>query len=117
MGLDQYAYRRAKGVKRDDMQQIAYWRKHNRLQGWMEARWRAKGQPEEAVFNCISFRLKKKDLEALAVDIITDNLPKTEGFFFGDDSKDYYMKEDLLFVTDSLRAIQAGDKIYYDSWW
>ena len=33
MGLDQYAFSENKDGERTE---IAYWRKHNRLQGWME---------------------------------------------------------------------------------
>ena len=41
MGLDQYAYR----IKEGQGFEIAYWRKHNRLQGWMENLWVEKGKP------------------------------------------------------------------------
>lgn len=40
MGLDQYASIRKDG---QEDQEIAYWRKHPNLQGWMEQLWREKG--------------------------------------------------------------------------
>ncbi len=119
MGLDQYAYRRKKGESKKNMEQISYWRKHNRLHGWMEARWRKrKGADVDCSnFNCVQFRLKEKDILALLRDISSNNLPPTTEFCFGDDSKVEYNKEDYKFCIMALDAIGKGDKIYYDSWW
>ena len=44
MGLDQYAYASTE-IKSEDREELSYWRKHNRLQGWMEALWEDKGRP------------------------------------------------------------------------
>ena len=119
MGLDQYAYRRKKGQNKKDMEQIAYWRKHNRLHGWMENRWRErKGEEVEGKeFNCVRFRLKENDILQFMKDKVSDNFPETKGFFFGSDSKGLYETEDLEFCLNALEAIASGDKIYYDSWW
>ena len=111
MGLDQYAYAKPQGT--EEQEELAYWRKHNRLQGWMEELWEDKGRPNfnssqsQAMgdFNC--------------------------QFFFGDDSfvwtnedgnefadGDYYYKEtDLKFIEDARRSIEQGKKVYYNSWW
>ena len=44
MGLDQYAYARPPRKRNSDNDiQVAEWRKHNRLQGWMEHLWQSKG--------------------------------------------------------------------------
>ena len=77
MGLDQYAYARPprKRNSEDDIQ-IMEWRKHNRLQGWMEQLWESKGCPnmpdltEEELgfggaFNCVELQLTKIDIDAL----------------------------------------------------
>ena len=119
MGLDQYAYRRKKGDSKKKLEEISYWRKHNRLQGWMEARWRkVKGSKVDDVsFNCISFRLREDDIFALLKDVSNGGLPETEGFFFGSDSKGVYEKEDYEFCINALDSIGKGYKIYYDSWW
>ena len=45
MGLDQYAYKRDADEDEDGNITIAEWRKHNRLQGWMEDLWEDKGRP------------------------------------------------------------------------
>ena len=119
MGLDQFAYRRKKGDSKKNLEEISYWRKHNRLHGWMEARWRKKkGEAtNDQDFNCVQFRLKQDDIFALLVDLSSDGLPETEGFFFGNDSKGIYEKEDYEFCINALNSIGKGYKIYYDSWW
>ena len=51
MGLDQYAIaRRGEAIVNDDgytyyedSMELAYWRKHPNLQGWMESLWHVKG--------------------------------------------------------------------------
>ena len=47
MGLDQFAYK----VKGDERTELHYWRKHNRLQGFMEALYAKKNGNGE--FNCV----------------------------------------------------------------
>ena len=42
MGLDMYAYRRGACQSKKEMTQIAEWRKHNRLHGYMEDLWISK---------------------------------------------------------------------------
>ena len=48
MGLDQEAYSRG---KEDQSSFSHYWRKHNRLQGWMENLWEEKGRPNSRTEN------------------------------------------------------------------
>ena len=48
MGLDMYAYTSTKPRDGDDEsshREIAYWRKHPNLHGWMQQLWERKGQP------------------------------------------------------------------------
>ncbi len=122
MGLDMYAYSRKKGAKKDDTSEIMTWRKHNRLHGWMEELWRKKKKGKaDGDLNCIPVRLKMKDLNRLAKDIANQNFPETSGFFFGEDSYDqytkYYMEDDIKFLWAAYKAIDNGEKVYYDSWW
>ena len=125
MGLDMYAYRRGACQSKKEMTQIAEWRKHNRLHGYMEDLWISKGLEKGEIrrgddFNCVNLRLKKKDIRTLANMILGKALPSTSGFFFGDDSYDhysYYLEEDLKFIFEAKKALKEGDKIYYSSWW
>jgi len=134
MGLDQFAYA---GIG-DDKEEIAYWRKHNRLHGWMEQLYRDKGneidESESGIgndFNCQPVQLTLSDLEQLEAHVQDKALPETGGFFFGHDSfewedengkpygdNDYHYKEtDLEFIELARKAIQEGKEVYYDSWW
>jgi hypothetical protein len=127
MGLDQYAYAR-EIVKSDDEEEpvdidIAYWRKHNRLQGWMENLYRDKHPDSDRDFNCVDLELTAEDLDRLEQDVIDKALPRTEGFFFGDDSYNNEewakedMKTDLKFIHDARQYLRDGYKIIYSSWW
>ena len=88
MGLDQYAYR----IKNGEALEIAYWRKHNRLQGWMENLWVQRGKPNPQKdedgnvideFNCVDLELDEEDLDKLEESLDSKELPETSGFFFG----------------------------------
>ena len=119
MGLDMYASRRAPIEKRE----IHYWRKHNRLHGWMEELWREK-TGNESVFNTEEVVLELIDITNLEKAIINDELPETEGFFFGNDSYSYdkdelkqQKEDDLQFIEEAKQAIMEGDEVVYTSWW
>tara|TARA_Y100000310_G_scaffold342671_1_gene446865 strand:+ start:197 stop:553 length:357 start_codon:yes stop_codon:yes gene_type:complete len=118
MGLDQYAY----SVDGDDRREIAYWRKHNRLQGWMEELYLEKGGME--TFNTVDVELSSDDIDALEKAIENREMPETEGYFFGGDSYRYYddpkrgyREEDLEFVADARKALDSGRRIVYGCWY
>jgi len=129
MGLDQYAYSRPVGVESDggeNNEEIAYWRKHNRLHGWMEDLHRDRGNPvsQQAFgndFNCVEVELTESDIEQLEAHIENKSLPETGGFFFGNDSyeeyEEYYKEDDVNFIQNARQAIAEGKKVYYNSWW
>ena len=125
MGLDQYAY--LNGRKEDGSKdELAYWRKHPNLQGWMENLWIEKGRPVpednehfDGSFNCIAVELTLEDLDRLEADILSGKMAelRTVGFFFGEESDEYYREQDLKFVKEARDAIADGHKVFYDSWW
>jgi hypothetical protein len=135
MGLDQYAYARPPRKRNgDDDEQIAEWRKHNRLQGWMEQLWNDKGCPnadESDNFNCVALQITEEDLINLEDAIDNFELPESNGFFWGSDSyfwtdendepfpeNEYWYKEsDLNFVKDAKKMLDKGYRIYYSSWY
>ena len=142
MGLDQYAYVAAReGQKHDyweeygltedkktvaEPREIAYWRKHPNLQGWMEQLWRNRlaSQGKEALesswgssFNGVELELTWEDLEQLERDILEAHLPETSGFFFGDDSSEYYKNADLEFIKQARSEIFCGLRVFYNSSW
>ena len=95
-------------------EEVAYWRKHPDLHGWMENLYRGKGGREKS-FNGDPVMLTLADLDRLEDDILGKNLPKTSGFFFGESSG--ISLQDLEFVLDARKVIQEGDTVYYDSSW
>ena len=112
MGLDQTAF-----IREDT--NICDWRKHNRLQGWMETLWLEKGN--KGVFNLEDLELEIKDIERLEQDIVNKKLPVTGGFFFGDDSyveyEKWHLEDDLKFIKIAKEILSNGQKIFYSSWW
>ena len=136
MGLDQYAWARKGEPCKDEEgysvwpegeEELAYWRKHPNLQGWMENLWHEKGCPdgnEETAnsmfgsdFNCVDLELTLEDLDALEQSLDESALPETAGFFFGNDSSDHYAEADRDFIVSARAAIKQGYKIIYYSWW
>ena len=138
MGLDQYAYVATKaGVKesyylnenydKDDddptkiakPRELAYWRRHPNLQGWMERLWaeRNPGAQEQTNFNGIELELTWDDLDRLERDVLSGNLPKTSGFFFGEGADDYYLDTDLEFIKAAKAEVFMGLKVFYNSSW
>ena len=95
--------------------ELAYWRKHPNLQGWMEELWRSKGN--EGGFNCVDVELTLEDLDALEQTLDGKALPETQGFFFGDNSDDYYSWQDREFIREARERLANGYKVVYTSWW
>jgi hypothetical protein len=124
MGLDQFAF----AVDNNgEKQELACWRKHPNLQGYMENLWAVKGKPglDDANmgglglsdFNCIPLELNSDDLDDLEDAVRGSGLPSTAGFFFGSDSDDYYKSQDLEFIEKAREALDSGLTVVYDSWW
>tara|TARA_R100001129_G_scaffold159095_1_gene123151 strand:- start:99 stop:515 length:417 start_codon:yes stop_codon:yes gene_type:complete len=138
MGLDMYAFKH-KGEqfkpnenredRRTEIVDIANWRKHNRLQGFMQELWEAKTSEEDKLhnigwnmFNCVPLYLSKEDLDMLEEQVRTRTLPETGGFFFGEDSYTCGEQEDLKaydlkFCKEAKEAISQGWKVFYECWW
>ena len=142
MGLDQYAYARnafgsaeytaytkeaLAGVTGEEEVQLAYWRKHNRLHGWMEALYVLRGGDED--FNRNEYvTLGSDDIDALEAAIKHRSLPATGGFFFGTDSYEDYEDDwdgtcksvaeaDLEFIATAREWLARGAEVYYTSCW
>jgi hypothetical protein len=123
MGLDQYGLARKGEPKTDeegftfyeDEMELAYWRKHPNLQGWMEELYQEKGGHEE--FNCVDLELTLGDLDALEESLDEQALPETAGFFFGSNADDHYAEQDREFIREARAAIKQGYRVIYNSWW
>ena len=97
------------------VEEIAYWRKHPDLHGWMEQLYRKKGGTETS-FNGDTVLLTEEDIDSLKIAVLTRTLPSTSGFFFGA-SKQEINFADLEFIEKAKEAIKEGYTIYYDSSW
>ncbi len=146
MGLDQYAYVAARAGQRaeywdgaeldqygkyvntkvSEPREIAYWRKHPNLHGWMESLWKRRLHevnqeiPEGQFgsgFNGIELELTMEDLDALEQAVKKRQLPKTSGFFFGNDSNQHYYEHDLEFIKNARAELFLGLKLFYNSSW
>jgi hypothetical protein len=150
MGLDMYAYTAARAGQQNEFydgaewdpelkesvnpnvarpREIAYWRKHPNLHGWMEQLWRDKKytvqptdasesvDPDSDVFNGVELELTREDLDRLEQDVIKGRLPSTTGFFFGEDADDHYRKQDLEFIKNARAELFLGLKVFYNSSW
>ncbi len=139
MGLDQYAYVAARAGQQQEYweqdadangvtkpREIAYWRKHPNLQGWMEQLWirklAAEGKtPDESEwgtsFNGVELELNYEDLDELERAVTHGQLPGTSGFFFGENSDEYYRKHDLEFIKNARAELFMGLKVFYNSSW
>jgi hypothetical protein len=146
MGLDMYAYVANKAGQQSEFyegsqidtatgnyvnplvaqpREIAYWRKHPNLHGWMEQLWVAKGRPgfdessadRDPMFNGIELELTAEDLDDLERAVTHGQLPGTTGFFFGNDADDFYRESDLQFIKNARAEIFFGLKVFYNSSW
>lgn len=136
MGLDMYAYAGRKG-QRDEFYEkavwdpktnefvspvtkpaeLAYWRKHPSLHGWMEQLWRKKNPEDMSTFNGIELELTWQDIDDLEQAVRHGQLPFTEGFFFGKPADNAYYEEDLKFCVDAKAEIFLGLHVFYNSSW
>ncbi len=95
--------------------EIAYWRKHPNLHGWMQQLWENQGNSGD--FNGDELELTYKDLEILELDVIAGTLPNTSGFFFGNNADEHYRESDLEFVKNARAELFLGLKVFYNSSW
>jgi hypothetical protein len=96
--------------------EIFYWRKHPNLHGWMKNLYHQKGGLDEK-FNCNNeVILTLEDISNLLKDVTQNNLPYTEGFFFGKSYEKYKIK-DIDFCDIATKLLKDGKKIYYTSNW
>lgn len=124
MGLDQYAYLRERNQMPDDADESGesfYWRKHARLQTFMEKQYRKLNTEE--MFNCVELPLNEEQLLELQEAINTKYYDHfcDGGFFYGhqfqEESVEEYEEQDKKFVDQALAHIKAGgDVIYLCSW-
>ena len=137
MGLDMYAYVAARAGQQAEYyegsewndtakdyvnttvnkpREIAYWRKHPNLHGWMERLAEQKKLGYDS-FNGIEMELTAEDLDELERAVTHSQLPATSGFFFGDNKDQLYYDQDLAFIKAARIEMFMGLKVFYNSSW
>ena len=128
MGLDQSAFRRDSEAdpETEDSKELASWRKHPRLQGFMNDLFIEKTGGHEPTGERMGdpgmnspdeLELTLTDIDALEENIKTRTLPDAGGFFWGNDSSDHYYKQDLEFCKKARKAIEEDYRVFYSCWW
>jgi hypothetical protein len=132
MGLDMYLrIENTENLDESD-EEIAGWRKHGDLNAWFERLWIKKTKPEQltrtvrfgddyyeiSAFNIEKVYLDLQDLQELFDDLLTGNLPQSNGPFHtvglcNEDRLAY----DLEAVSKACVEIILGKKVYYICWW
>jgi hypothetical protein len=138
MGLDMYAYVAGRKGQQDEFNQtaeldattnefvsktvtkpveLAYWRKHPSLHGWMEQLWQRKNPEDMSTFNGVELELTWEDIDELEQAVRHGQLPFTEGFFFGKPADNAYYQDDLKFCLNAKAELFLGLKVFYNSSW
>ena len=127
MGLDQSAFRRDKEAEAgEEGKELATWRKHPHLQGFMDDLFMDKTGGHEPTDERMGnpgmntpdeLELTLSDIDSLEDAVVTGTLPNAGGFFWGDDSSKHYLLQDLKFCKEAKEAISQGWKVFYECWW
>ena len=96
--------------------ELAYWRKHPNLHGWMERLAERKNLQYDS-FNGVEMELTAEDLDELERAVTHKQLPATQGFFFGNDADEHYHNDDLAFIKAARAELFFGLKVFYNSSW
>jgi hypothetical protein len=98
--------------------EIAYWRKHPNLQGFMAILWKERNPSDtDDDFNCQELVLTTEDLDRIEFCVVNRCLPATQGFFFGSDRDEEYRDTDIEFIDKARTAIAEGLEVYYYPSW
>ena len=121
MGLDQNAW--LKDKEGNDVGTF-YWRKHSRLQEFMQELWMKKtGETDERLFNCQTLTLNEEDLinlKAAVTNEYSDHFCEG-GFFWGhqfqEKQAEYYKEQDIEFSEGAIKCLERGGSVIYECWY
>ena len=133
MGLDQYAFINPREEQRTDdhgnsftakiAEQDFYWRKHSRLQDFMEEIWVEKTGRGKLELNCQDMELTLNDINKLerAWQNSYGQNHSNGHFFYGHEQQvermDLYHDDDEAFIKAAKEALAEGQKVIYHCWW
>ncbi len=122
MGLDQYAYIKTPESGEEGESPKFSWRKHSKLQTFMEALYTERTGLSASYLNCGELKLETADIEMLEQAVNVSALPHCEGgFFYGqqfqDEQATEYRDYDLEFCAWARAEIEQGSTVIYSCWW
>ncbi len=91
--------------------EAGYWRKHPDLHGYIVQHFSYDGDD-----NCQPIELSVKDMRQIIQAIETDELPHTEGFFFGESENDQEQKNDAIEIFTKAIAWLEDNKNHPNEW-
>ena len=128
MGLDQSAYAKeqpsGERVGGDFSAPTFYWRKHSRLQSWMEEKFYEKNAETERnwdTFNCEELSLSQEDIDELKCHLEAGLPESGGGMFWGhqfqEEQAKEYREQDLAFCAWADQELANGNEVIYYCWW
>ena len=122
MGLDQYAYVKTPETGEEGESPEFVWRKHSKLQTFMETLYTERTGLSAADLNCGELTLETTDIDALEQAVNGSALPQCDGgFFYGhqfqDEQASEYRNYDLEFCAWARAEIARGSTVIYSCWW
>lgn len=116
MGLDMYFFTQKPDCDPHcPKEEIAYFRKHSDLHGWMDEEWR-KLYGDDIDFNCEYLEITEDMLKRLSDYLKLPEKKHYKGFFWGT-STDEDWKETKKLIPELKKRMKNGERIYYYSWW
>lgn len=118
MGLDMYLIGRKFDPKREDivdgftcrekLLDLGYWRKHPNLHGYIVEHF-----AENGVDDCKPIDLSAENIEQIIEAIRENDLPETEGFLFGESSKDEEQVAEDVRIFEAALAWVASTEFWH----
>ena len=124
MGLDQYAWAREREEEEnaEGHEHQFVWRKHAKLQEFMEQKFVEKTSLSAVELNCGQLELDVVDIAELERKMQTNQMPRSQGgIFYGhqiqDESEEEYKDQDIAFIEWAKAELEQGNKVIYSCWW
>ena len=122
MGLDQYAFRIDAQTGEEGGEVAFQWRKHAKLQAFMETLFEERTGLSATDLNCGRLELTLEDIATLEQAVTGNDLPESPGgFFYGHQIQDEqaftYQKQDLAFCAWARETLGQDAKVVYSCWW
>ena len=122
MGLDQYAFRVDEETGEEGGRLAFQWRKHAKLQQFMEETFVERADLSAEDLNCGRLELTHDDIDRLEHCLNEDAMPESAGgFFYGhqmqDEQEAAYREQDRAFCAWARETLNDNATPVYSCWW